>query len=510
MGGKQRQNRRYTDRIPAYSKQQISRLAFVLAALLIAVTAMSLVFVGYVASQASTDQAIKNERDLFKSALSHQIKRFVSQQLSVSRRDESVRFIVQKFDYDYARDTLSELWSEHGIQRSFLIADNGKVLAESFGDYTHLTNQKLPPDEKLLPLINHARDIYYRNRTRVPGGFNYRSIQSLPESDRAAVSFAMIDKKPAIVAATPITPVQTDIFLTSGGPFILVSAYFLDQGFISTLNEQLNFKDLHFERYLESATGTVRHMVSSHDGDVIGGFVWNSKQQVGSIWRTIIPVIAVLSLALAVLAFGIAWKIGKLTASLQASEQQNRYLALHDTLSGLGNRLQFNRALATAIQTIHEKPFAVLHCDLDKFKAVNDTFGHAAGDEVIKAVAQRMQTVIGRHGLVTRMGGDEFVILLREKLDRPSLRELSDDMLTRINEPIPLPDGSDADIGVSIGIALAPEHGTEAEELLSAADAALYKSKELGRSRMCFADDLIDAADLPLGGKTTSKAHTAA
>lgn len=183
--------------------------------------------------------------------------------------------------------------------------------------------------------------------------------------------------------------------------------------------------------------------------------MWNSQTVGESIWPTIIPVIVLLSVALGALAFGIAWRIGQLTSSLQASESQNRYLALHDSLSGLANRLQFNRVLESSVKTLPGKPFAVIHCDLDKFKAVNDTYGHAAGDKVITTMAERLTKVIGKPGLVCRIGGDEFMVIYRGPVDRPSLNTLSQALVVAGSKPIQLPEGDVANIGLSIGIAVA-------------------------------------------------------
>lgn len=223
----------------------------------------------------------------------------------------------------------------------------------------------------------------------------------------------------------------------------------------------------------------------------MGAFHWESGSASTSIWPTIIPVIAILSVALGALAFGIAWRIGRLTSSLQASEQQNRYLALHDTLSGLGNRLLFNRVLDSSVKELPKKQFAVLHCDLDKFKEVNDTFGHAAGDAVIKAISSRLQETIGRQGLVCRIGGDEFMIIYRKDTSKVRLQSLCDALIASAQAPVALPGEQEACVGLSIGIARAPQDSAKPEHLVGQSDAALYQSKELGRSRYSFFSDTL-------------------
>ncbi|WP_417684169.1 diguanylate cyclase domain-containing protein [Roseibium sp.] len=492
----EQRNRRYSDKELAAPRHHISRLAFLLAALLIAVSAVSLLFVGYIASHASNRQAVLNEERLFSNALEDRMRLVVREQLAVARWDEAVNRIVLDFDYEFVREHIGSLWTDHGHNRTLVVSGKDMIIAETFADYTHITQRPLAETPEVLPVLQRARELFEQNRVRVPGGYSYRSIQGLDPSEYAAIGFLRIDGKPAMVGAMPIIPDQEKVRLPEGPPTILISAKFIDQRFIADINSQLSFGEMEFHAGgLPTGAGPI-HSVTDMTGSALGDFRWISETRSETIWRTVVPVILVLSILLAILAFGIAWRIGKLTSSLQASERQNRYLALHDTLSGLANRLQFNRVLDTSVKALPDKSFAVIHCDLDKFKAVNDTYGHAAGDEVIKAVARRMTKVVGRGGLVARVGGDEFVVIMRTVTDRAGLTKLSDTLIASISEPIPLPDGIDAHIGLSIGISLAPDQGVDGESLVAAADAALYHSKETGRGRMFFAEDLPDADDL--------------
>ncbi|WP_417668084.1 diguanylate cyclase domain-containing protein [Roseibium sp.] len=483
-------NRRYSDRHPGLSRHHISRLAFLLAGLLIAVSSVSLLFVGYVASHASDEQAIRNEKRLFENTLHDRMRLIVREQVTVARWDAAVTNIVLNFDYEFVREHVGSLWTDHRHNRTFLIAGDDQILAETFQDYTHITKRHLDETPELKPIVAQARTLYEKNRVRVPGGFSYRSLQGLDTAEYAALGFVTIDGKPALVGAMPIIPDQETVRLPKGPPTILLSAKFIDDAFIEDINSQLSFKEMAFVASFQTEAGAPGHQITDVADNPLGSFRWVSDTRADTIWPTVIPVILLLSVSLAVLAFGIAWRIGKLTSSLHASERQNRYLALHDTLSGLANRLQFNRVLASSVKELPDKTFAVIHCDLDKFKAVNDTFGHAAGDAVIKTVAERMTQAVGRGGLVARVGGDEFVIIMRSITDRAGLRELANTLITSISEPMPLPDGEETNIGLSIGIALAPDEGVDGESLVAAADAALYYSKENGRGRMVFASDL--------------------
>ncbi len=165
------------------------------------------------------------------------------------------------------------------------------------------------------------------------------------------------------------------------------------------------------------------------------------------------------------------------------AEEQVRHMALHDALTGLPNRTLFRDRLDQAIAHAARSgnPFAVLACDLDRFKAVNDSLGHQAGDALLRVVADRMQAVLRPYDTVARLGGDEFAIVLTY-LDEPcSAARLAERLITAVSEPIDL-DGQIVEVGVSIGVTLATEPDASADELFKRADIALYEAKAAGRN----------------------------
>lgn len=163
------------------------------------------------------------------------------------------------------------------------------------------------------------------------------------------------------------------------------------------------------------------------------------------------------------------------------SEKRIAYLAAHDTLTGLPNRAFFNEALLRATEDATAKT-ALFLLDLDRFKAVNDTLGHAAGDQLLKDVADRLRSQIREDDVVARLGGDEFAILQKLESDghEPAI-SLALRIIDVVSRPYEL-DGQLANIGTSIGIALAPEQGTDRSELMKKADLALYAVKAKGRN----------------------------
>ena len=164
------------------------------------------------------------------------------------------------------------------------------------------------------------------------------------------------------------------------------------------------------------------------------------------------------------------------------AEEQLRYLARHDNLTRLANRVVFQERLEQAIALAGRtgRCVAVLCFDLDRFKLVNDTRGHAAGDKLLAEVAARLRLTVRDTDTVARMGGDEFAIIQPFVAQPTNAEQLAARMLDRISQPYEI-DGAPTLVGVSIGIALYPEHGDNAELLLRNADTALYRAKADGR-----------------------------
>ncbi|KWV93154.1 bifunctional diguanylate cyclase/phosphodiesterase [Erythrobacter sp. YT30] len=171
-------------------------------------------------------------------------------------------------------------------------------------------------------------------------------------------------------------------------------------------------------------------------------------------------------------------------------------LSQFDSLTGLSNRHRMARNLTSTLKafTHAKRSCALMMLDLDRFKQVNDTLGHPAGDELLKQVAARIQRIIGDEGEIGRLGGDEFQIILPDYDDRGELGELGQRLIQMVSQPYSI-GGSRAVIGSSVGIAVAPYDGVETDELIKAADLALYAAKGGGRGQHRFySSDLQDKA----------------
>jgi diguanylate cyclase (GGDEF)-like protein/PAS domain S-box-containing protein len=183
------------------------------------------------------------------------------------------------------------------------------------------------------------------------------------------------------------------------------------------------------------------------------------------------------------------------------SEQRIAFMAHHDALTGLANRAAVTQQIeeAAARQRRRGDTFTVLLLDLDRFKHVNDTLGHSAGDALLRQAAARLKALLRETDVLARIGGDEFAIIQSsETKQREAASVLADRVIEIFAKPFDI-DGNEVNIGTSIGIALAPEHGTNPDSLLKMADMALYGAKSGGRNGYRFFDpDMGAAADARL------------
>ncbi len=175
--------------------------------------------------------------------------------------------------------------------------------------------------------------------------------------------------------------------------------------------------------------------------------------------------------------------VGMILLLLEAQIEHNKYLALHDELTGLPNRRLFQDRLAGALERANRtgKQAALLLVDLDHFKQVNDTAGHHVGDLLLKRVGEIFLGRVRRSDTVARTGGDEFSVILEEPTSRADAERVGHSLIQLLNEPLEL-DGHTVRVGASVGIAVYPEDGFSAESLCIAADRRMYSDKNAAKT----------------------------
>ncbi|MDP1655067.1 MAG: EAL domain-containing protein [Hylemonella sp.] len=186
--------------------------------------------------------------------------------------------------------------------------------------------------------------------------------------------------------------------------------------------------------------------------------------------------------------------VGSDITARMTAEQRIEFLAYHDTLTGLPNRLllqdRFEQAIAQAQRS--NTRVALLFLDLDSFKSINDTLGHHCGDALLKAVAERLKECVRDTDTISRQGGDEFLIVLRDLPDTDVAAEVMIKIMDCLQAPL-VTHGNEITTTVSMGATVFPEDGTDFETLLKKADLAMYRAKEAGRNTYRFFDEAMNA-----------------
>jgi diguanylate cyclase (GGDEF)-like protein len=208
-------------------------------------------------------------------------------------------------------------------------------------------------------------------------------------------------------------------------------------------------------------------------------------------WWTPAHALLLLALVLTGTLIALAWVIMlrkhvlQQTILLRESEERFRHMALHDALTGLATRLLLDDRLTSAVEAAkrHQTGLALLMVDLDKFKEINDTFGHQAGDEVLRVTASRLMQAVRKSDTVARMGGDEFVVLLPDLKDPLMAEGIAAKIVKSLSDPV-LFAGSGIPVSVSVGVCASAAGGLDEEALLKYVDEALYQAKANGRN--CF------------------------
>lgn len=458
-----------------------------LALFLIVLATASLVFISYLASRQADHQAIAYEKSLFEHAQEELDLRTAQNIATLAYWDEAVQRIVHDFDEDFVRNEfLNYFWDDFEIERTYIIAPDDTVIAKAFRDYTSVEAAPLLPGSAIKRIADRSRTRYEELKIPIAGGFGVSGISYYEIGELAKYTVGFIDGLPAHFVAMPILPDQGEVALGDGPPHVVVTIRYIDRQYVDILANKLSFDDLRFQKGVPPPDAISIWPLLDHENKPRGYFSWSSRKPGKVIWEFVVPVIILLITAITAIAFVAVFKATGLVNSLEKSERLNHFNARHDPLTGLANRFQFNERMDLALAALPGTGFALIICDLDHFKDINDTYGHIAGDTVICVIAERLKNATGPNGLVARSGGDEFVILTGTT-DVERLAVLCDTIVERVSKPVAIPPNTSVRVGISLGVAIAPACGTTETRLLTAADNALYTAKNSGRGTYSIA-----------------------
>jgi len=301
---------------------------------------------------------------------------------------------------------------------------------------------------------------------------------SAQEQTPGASTIAIVRGHPAILSLKPVISETGKVPQAAGSEHLHVSVRYLDGSFLGELAVRYGVEGAHILARPDTRASVP---LRNAQGAVIGYLAWHPFRPGLAVAQ---HMTTVLLLALALVGTMLAWLLGRnLRARLQleTSRAQAQHLAFHDPLTGLPNRTLFNDRLDHALARARRGGGAtLLLLDLDRFKHVNDSFGHQAGDALIREFASRLSGLLREEDTIARLGGDEFAILLPTLAGADAIDRLCQRILNAVHLPFEVL-GNQAFVGVSIGIVQAPLAGSERIDLLRKADIALYSAKAEGR-----------------------------
>ncbi|WP_190238062.1 MULTISPECIES: EAL domain-containing protein [unclassified Rhizobium] len=347
-----------------------------------------------------------------------------------------------------------------------------------------------------LPLLQDAR-LGVRQGTapeRTPASMESR-LASAARSNRALANLMRLEGRPTIVGVVAIN--DADQGRQQRMRQFLIVVRFIDGAALDELSRQQGLNGARFARTADADENEVAFQIdATANGEPIGFIVWRPDLPGSRVIGRLMPALSIAALVIAVLFSVLLVRLRSSLGELKKSELHARQLALHDVLTDLPNRalfaMRFDECLAETRNSTERSAVALL--DLDRFKAVNDTFGHAAGDELIRMAAERIRSILRPGDTLARLGGDEFALLLRDIKDYDQvLPAICEAIVAELGKPFPLLRGEAvARVGGSIGVTVVPDAGRNADDIMRYADVALYEAKMGGRGQWRFYSPSMD------------------
>ena len=340
-------------------------------------------------------------------------------------------------------------------------------------------------------------------------------------SEEPMVVFPTVQTTPSVLHATDMVRIGNRVAFVSAmqmarfnegrpaatvPPPVLVSLRYIDEAFLQEVSRQNGLTNARIALSPTPGDGEVTAPFLDSDSIPIANLFWKPMPAGAAVINTLLLPAAGVFGVIALLVLLMALRMRRLMKrddahlaelerahiELKAKEAQAHHLAYHDVLTGLPNRALFNdNADKAATRARHGEEVAIVLLDLDRFKNVNDRFGHFAGDALIQEVGRRLSRVLNRPEAVARLGGDEFAILLLPEDVEQGIECLLDRILDDLHRPYEIL-GNQAHVGVSMGIATAPDYGTDRTDLMRKADIALYRAKDEGRDCYRFFTESMD------------------
>ncbi|MBS3929478.1 MAG: EAL domain-containing protein [Sphingomonadales bacterium] len=405
--------------------------------------------------------------------------------------DDAIAALDHKFDPEWTDFNVGNyLYTFNGFSHSFVLdRDERTLYAAVKGERSALSEfaRFEAVARRLIPDIRRAE--VARGPIRPRPGKNNVVIPPIQKN-----TIVQMEGTTYIVTATLVQPDFGKILPKGPRAPIVITAKPVDAAMLRAFSGRYLLDNLLQLDPTVLPEGRQQIVLRNLDGTGLTALSWEPRQPGTALRRQLQwPLLGGIAM-LGLLALLVSGRGKAIVNELIASETRARHLAYHDQLTQLPNRaLLFERLRALlAARSVDGSKLAVICVDLDRFKEVNDTLGHHAGDELIQTVAARLRETCGDAALIARLGGDEFVVLL-EFAEDAQVRGMSERILTAVAERIESEFGW-LEVGCSLGVAVIDHPGVEPTEALRWADVAMYRSKDGGRKRVTFFEPEMDDA----------------
>jgi diguanylate cyclase (GGDEF)-like protein len=454
------------------------RLLIALSGATVALTFLVLVAVLMLSASRSDQISRRRMLRVVEYALTKSVEKVPYDQESVAIWDEALQHVNQSLDLEWIDINLGVwMYDYFKHDRSYVVsADNELLYAMADGKRTS-ADRSLPAG-KIADVVAVLRekiqdgglDRYEKGEERIP----------------RAVDLGFVDSRPAIVSAMPLVSDTGAITQKRGTESLIVAVRFLDSSFLPDLAAAYLLKGVRLSRENDTATNELSYPLRDVAGAPVGYFIWQPELPGSTILRDLAPLFALGALAIGVAVTFLVRSLRHTYTELVVSEAHSKHLAYHDALTGLPNRAYFNDRLEETLGEVRDGrgQAALMFLDLDRFKEVNDTFGHAVGDALIREVTAQLNALLSDGDILARMGGDEFA-LIKANTSKAEVESFGRLISATCERPFDI-DGLKVLVGVSIGIAMAPEASTDRSELARKADIALYQAKKSTTARVQF------------------------
>lgn len=404
--------------------------------------------------------------------------------------DEAVGALDHQLDLEWADFNLGDyLHTYNGFTRVFVVdANTMPIYAAADGE--RADHSAFAPFASIAAELIKPLRLAETNRPPIRPGQDGSTIVTRPIQ---SAGVHKVGDTTFIVLATLVQPDFGLILPRSAKAPVTITAIPINAAMINAFGRRYLLDGLELMLPDTAVPGRLQLLLRTPTGETIGKLAW-TPHAVGTVLfnRLIIPVLATI-LLMGLLAWTIVRRGETVVDELVASEARATHLAFHDPLTRLPNRALLFERLRTSLAdpAIADRPVAVLCLDLDRFKDVNDTLGHPAGDLLITATARRLMTLCDGLGTIARLGGDEFVVIKRCYSAAQAL-QLAERIRASLSQPLHSEFGA-MEVGVSIGVAFIDRRDIEAAEALRWADIAMYRSKETGRNRATLFEPVMDS-----------------